>query len=495
MRFLLTLLLIGTWMSFQPHGRGAEWSRFRGPLRNGISSEPGTLGTNWASWFNAPVWERNVGTGFTSVAISSGRLFVAGNTNNTDTVFCLNVTNGANIWSHSFPTLIDPNLYEGGPSATPTIDGDRVYSISKAGDLFCFNVTNGTIHWQINITNAFQLRRSIWGYASSPLIMGERMYLNAAGGGLCLNKNDGSRIWMSQTNTSTSGSRNGYATPVSYDAEGTPALLNFSFRDLFSVRQSDGTVLWRIPWTTQFDINIADPILYKGGILISSYDRPTVMLRVTNNVVSTNWISNPLFGGVYLSAGVVISNLLFTFIGDVRQVSYFMCVDLDTGMQKWIVPQYASFEQPPYGSVISVDNKVLALSGSGELLLFMPSGASDANRPMQRKYILGGRCWAPLVFNNGSVYARNSAGTLRSFAAPWTPEIAPTLSIQRTAPPPRVVVSWPASNSTYQLQAAPFGGPSLSFSAVTNSPATNGSLKSVTNDASGGGKVFRLIKP
>ena len=321
------------------------------------------------------------------------------------------------------------------------------------------------------------------------------MYLNAAGGGLCLNKLNGSRIWMSETNTSSSGSRNGYATPVPYDAKGTPALLNFSFRDLFSVRKSDGTVLWRIPWMTPLDVNIADPILYKGGIVVSSDQRPMVRLQVTNNVVSTNWLNT--FGGygVHLSPGIVISNLLFTFIGTAQQVSYFVCVDLDTGQQKWVVPQYSSYEQPPYGSVIAVDKKVLALSGSGELMLFMPSGASDANRPMQRKYVLGGRCWAPLVFNNGFIYVRNSAGTLRSFAAPWTPEVIPSLSVQKTAPPPRVVLNWPVTATNYQLEAAVLTNTSLSWSAVTNPPAVNGSIKSVTNDATGSGRAYRLVKP
>ena len=464
---------------------------------NGVSAEPGTLGTNWTSWFNTHVWERNVGTGFTSVAISDGRLFVTGNTNNTDTVFCLDAANGTNIWTYSFSTLNDPNQYEGGTSATPTIDGDKVYSISKAGDLLCFNVTNGQIHWQINITNAYGLRRATWGYASSPVIMADHLFLNAGPLGLALNKHNTELLWLGQTN-SPSDSRNGYATTVPYDAEGTPALLVFSHTNLASIRRSDGQKLWSVYWQTPLFVNIAAPILYKGGILVSSDQRPTVMLRVTNNVVSTNWVNT--FGGfpgygVHLSSGVVISNLLFTFIGNAQQVSYFICVDLDTGQQKWVVPQYGSFSAPPFGSVISVDKKVLALSGAGELLLFAPSGASDHNRPLQRKFILGGRCWAPLVFNRGFIYARNSAGTLRSFAAPWTPEIPPTLSIQKTAPPPRVVVKWPTSATNYQLQAATLPALPGGWVNVTNPPAILGNEKVVTNEAPGIGKAFRLLKP
>jgi outer membrane protein assembly factor BamB len=54
-----------------------EWPQWRGPNRDGISTETGLL----ASWNGAPplVWRATgLGSGFSSVAISGGRIYSSG---------------------------------------------------------------------------------------------------------------------------------------------------------------------------------------------------------------------------------------------------------------------------------------------------------------------------------------------------------------------------------------------------------------------------------
>ena len=36
---------------------------------------------------------------------------------------------GKEIWKHAYDHPLDPKYYEGGPSATPTVDGDRLYML------------------------------------------------------------------------------------------------------------------------------------------------------------------------------------------------------------------------------------------------------------------------------------------------------------------------------------------------------------------------------
>jgi len=43
---------------------------------------------------------------------------------------------GAPVWKHPYPPNCDPKYYEGGPSATPAVDGDRVYAMSKKAIYF-----------------------------------------------------------------------------------------------------------------------------------------------------------------------------------------------------------------------------------------------------------------------------------------------------------------------------------------------------------------------
>ena len=149
-----------------------DWYRFRGPRLDGVSAE-----SKWRDqWGKAPrkiVWTASVGTGFSSVSISDGRLYTIGNEDNVDTVYCLDCTTGDEIWTHSYTSPTDPNEFEGGPTSTPTVAGSDVYTIGRRGDLFCFDKVSGEVRWSINVADEAQVRIPAWGFAGSPLLTGD----------------------------------------------------------------------------------------------------------------------------------------------------------------------------------------------------------------------------------------------------------------------------------------------------------------------------------
>src|SRR5258706_8006052 len=67
---------------------GAEWPQWRGPDRNGISSE--RVLTAWPADGPTVLWHATVGTGFSSFSVSQGHLYTMGNANDRDTIWCLN---------------------------------------------------------------------------------------------------------------------------------------------------------------------------------------------------------------------------------------------------------------------------------------------------------------------------------------------------------------------------------------------------------------------
>jgi len=86
-----------------------------------------------------------------AVAISQGRLFTMGNADNVDTVVCLDVETGAERWKHSYDSPLDARFFDGGPTATPTVDGDNVYTLGRQGQLFCLLAGSGQIKWSQNV--------------------------------------------------------------------------------------------------------------------------------------------------------------------------------------------------------------------------------------------------------------------------------------------------------------------------------------------------------
>src|SRR6185503_1936128 len=73
-----------------------DWPQWRGPNRNGISSESvrGELAVRWKA---------DVGLGFSSSTVAKGRLVTLGNADDTDTVFCFDAEKGDVLWKHSYP--------------------------------------------------------------------------------------------------------------------------------------------------------------------------------------------------------------------------------------------------------------------------------------------------------------------------------------------------------------------------------------------------------
>jgi len=67
---------------------------------------------------------------------------------------------------HPFPYILP--VYEGGPNSTPTVDGGRVYTLSRRGHVFCLDAAKGTRLWNMRLA----IKPPTWGLAGSPLVQG-----------------------------------------------------------------------------------------------------------------------------------------------------------------------------------------------------------------------------------------------------------------------------------------------------------------------------------
>ena len=126
-------------LAFSTAVHAADWHTWRGPAGNGISPETGISGFDLP-----PVWSAELGEGYSAVSVKDGRLYTMGHADGTDTVFCLDALTGKEIWTHSYPC--EKGQYEG-PRATPVVDGDSVYTVSREGQVFCLDAESGKVNW------------------------------------------------------------------------------------------------------------------------------------------------------------------------------------------------------------------------------------------------------------------------------------------------------------------------------------------------------------
>lgn len=376
----------------------AEWPRLRGPNIDGISPE-----TNWFKpWPKdgpAILWRASVGTGFSSISVSQGRLYTMGNSKDTDTVFCFDAATGALVWRHDYAEPLQPKYYEGGPGATPTVDGGHVFTLSKSGRIFCLDAASGKVVWEKSLTEELGLNVNEWGFAGSPLVEGDALILNVGGAGTAVDKQTGKVLWSNGTKTT------GYASAVPFTLDGRRTAALFTARDLVAVDVKNGRELWRFPWETGWDNNNADPIVAGNRVFISSYDLGCALLEVRNGKPALLYTNENL--RTHMSAAVKIGDHLYGVHGreGKGRPNAFRCLEFATGKILWETTGLG------VGSVIaSADRKLIILSEAGELVIAEATPATF--RPLARAQVLGGRCWSAPVLANGKIYCRNAKGDL-----------------------------------------------------------------------------------
>jgi outer membrane protein assembly factor BamB len=375
---------------------GEDWPRWRGPDLNGISRE-----TNWtAHWPQEgpkQLWQTSVGTGFSSMAVAGGRLYTLGNRDETDTVFCVDAETGKLIWKHDYPCPADPEYYEGGPGSTPTIHGDRVFTLSKRGHVFAFDADSGRVIWTKNLMEELGVPKPRWGFSGSPLVQGELLILNVGGAGTAVDKTTGKVVWTSEATPA------GYATPMPFVSENVRHVAIFSGKALVAVRADDGRESWRHPWTTKWDINAADPIFSGNRLFLSTFDRGAAVLELASAEPKIVWENQHMAN--HFNSCILLDGYLYGVHGNTDHPDRDLrCVDIRTGELKW------TYKGLGLGSLTAANGKLIVLSDRGELVVAQAS--PEKFEPLARAHVLGGKCWTAPVLANGRIYGRNARGTV-----------------------------------------------------------------------------------
>ncbi|MBL8797770.1 MAG: PQQ-binding-like beta-propeller repeat protein [Planctomycetia bacterium] len=374
--------------------RAADWPCWRGPQRTGISPETGWL-DQWPKDGPPVLWKASVGTGFSSLAVAGGKVYTLGNRDNHDTVWCFDAESGKQVWAHRYEAPLEDKLFEGGPTSTPTVDGDRVYTLSRWGDLFCFDAASGKVAWSKNVHKETSIRIPGWGYASSPVIHENQLLLNIGEAGVALDKRTGKLLWASGDKDA------GYSSPVLYQ-RGTDTLAIFSADDGYtSVDLKTGKPAWNVRWLTRFGLNAAEPILTGDTMFISSgYGKGGGLFRIDGDEPKEVWRTRAMRN--QFNSCVLLDGFLYGIDGDTTTKSFLKCVELKTGEAKW------SHEGVGMGSLMIAAGRLIVLSDQGELLVAPATPEKFA--PTARAKVLEGKCWTVPVLANGRIYCRNAAG-------------------------------------------------------------------------------------
>lgn len=389
--FFLSSLLIFSSSSFIAFSNEpVDWYQYHGPTRDRISTESG-WNTNWSEHDPEIIWKTNVGKGFSSISVVDNRAYTMGNENDQDTVWCFDIDTGDVIWKHTYPCELYANMHEGGPGCTPTVDGDRVYTVSKQGQMFCLNAKTGDVEWSKDLVNEFGVEMPTWRFSVSPLVEGDALILDI-GKTVALNKIDGSLLWKTENFTSA------YSSTIAFTHNDKRYIATFPAYGLVILDAANGDEIAKYQWDTKYGINAATPIVNGNLIFISSgYGEGGSLLEFNNETLREVW-HNRLMRN-QMNASVLWNGHLYGF-----DESNLKCISLTNGEETWRERGLGK------GSLMLADGKLIILGERGDLVI--AEATSESYKPVSSKKVLSGRCWTIPVLSHGKIFCRNAEGDL-----------------------------------------------------------------------------------
>ncbi|HZI17909.1 MAG TPA: PQQ-binding-like beta-propeller repeat protein [Pyrinomonadaceae bacterium] len=392
---LVTLSLVAPPAPAARAQAGGEWPQWRGANRDGVSKETGLL-KQWPEGGPPLAWKATgAGRGFSSMSVAGGRLYTMGLRNDREFVVAFDAATGKELWATASGRAFRNDRGDG-PRSTPTVDGDRLYSLGGGGDLACIETKTGRVVWSLNVLDKFGGENITWGISESPLVLGDKVLVNAGGPGasvVALNKRDGSLVWKSQSD------RAGYSSAIPVQVGGATQVVFFTSRRAFGLDPKDGRLLWEYAKAANNVANAATPVARGGRVFISS-DYGTgaglVELRAEGAQVSAREVYFTREMRNHHSSSVLVGEHLYGFSGSILTAMKF-----DTGEVAWKDRSVGK------GALVYADGMLYCLSENGVVGLVeaTPEGYRERGRFHIEQDSLS--TWAHPVVAGGRLYVRD----------------------------------------------------------------------------------------
>ncbi|MBC7528833.1 MAG: PQQ-binding-like beta-propeller repeat protein [Chthonomonadaceae bacterium] len=340
---------------------GDDWTQWRGNSRDGLSKETGLL-KSWKPEGPKLLWTaEGLGEGHTSPSVVKGSVYGMGLIEGGEYVWAVNTATGKMRWKQKIANGIELGGSQGGfgPRATPTIIGDKLYTLGVGGEAVCLSIAKGEILWHKNLVTDFGGRVPQWGYCESPLIDGEKCILTPGGSNtvIALNRNTGATIWKCEVPGNDAAH---YSSAIMATVDGKKETIHFVAGGVVGI-SPEGKYLWRYNEPANRIANCSTPIYRDGFVFAASgYNTGGGTAKLTSGakgieaapVYFTREMQNH-HGGV-----VLVGDYLYGFDN-----STLTCIDFKTGKTKWRDRSVGK------GSVTYADGMLYARSEKGPVAL------------------------------------------------------------------------------------------------------------------------------
>jgi outer membrane protein assembly factor BamB len=376
-----------------------DWPQWRGADRTDVSKETGLL-KSWPATGPKQLWLfKNAGHGYSSFAISAGKLYTLGTRDGAEILLALDATTGAELWTAKLGPILD-NGWGDGPRGTPTVDGDRVYALSGPGNLVSIDIKTGKIVWEKSLTSLGG-KVPNWGYTESVLVSGPHVFVTPGGAqGIvaAFDKLTGKIAWQSKDLTEPAH----YSSIVPATIHGKPQLIQRNEKTVFGLSPTDGKLLWQTSFAGRTAV-IPTPIVRGNDVYVTAgYGSGCKLVRIgaDNSVteVYENKVMKNHHGGVVLLGDHVYGH----------NDNAWVCQDFATGAEVWAHKGLGK------GAVSAADGMLYCLEENTGVLVLVeasPNAWKEVSRfkldPQSTIRSSKGKIWTHSVVSHGKLYLRD----------------------------------------------------------------------------------------
>lgn len=412
-----------------------DWPQWLGPKRDSIWRETGIL-KEFPEGGPPVRWRVPCDLGYSGPAVADGRVFVfdyvkeSGKIENNpgarndltgnERLQCVSADDGKVLWKYEYDRPYSLS-YAAGPRCTPTVDGDKVYTLGAEGDLVCLTVDKGELVWRKDLTAEYGTTAPIWGFSAHPLVDGDLLYCVVGGKGsvaVAFDKNTGKEVWRA-----LSCEPQGYCPPTMIEFDGTKQLLIWDPQSLNSLNPKTGEVYWTVPLQPAYEMSIIAPRQLDNWLFTSGIGRVALMLKLNEGKpgVTEVWRGKPKFA-IYSAEATPILEDGMIYGVDCHD-GLLIGARIEDGERVWETrePINGGERRANHGTAFLVkqEDRFFLFSETGDLIIakLSPEGYEEISRfhaiePTNEAF---GRpvVWAHPAFADKSAFIRNDKELIR----------------------------------------------------------------------------------
>lgn len=378
-----------------------DWAQWGGPHRNFISETKG-LATTWPATGPKRVWQRELGEGYSAIAVEHGMLFTMYRKGDNEVAIALDAVTGKTVWEYSYgaPFSAEYDMSNGpGPHATPLVNGNMVFTSGATGKLNCLDKQTGKLLWSHDLIKEFQGTVRVNGYSCSPIAYKDTVVMMVGGPSSSLvafNRQNGSVVWKKHD------FRNSTSSPIIINVDGQDQLVAFMWSDIVGVDPNNGNLLWSHPHPAEHGLNTSTPVWGPDNLLFmsSGYGGGSRVLKLSRagdkTTVEELWANSLM--RIHFSNAIRVGDFVYGSSGDFGPAP-FTAVNVKTGNVAW---RNRSF---PRASFLFADGRFIILDEDGHLLL--ATATSDGLSVTSKAELLQNQSWTVPSLSGSRLYLRD----------------------------------------------------------------------------------------